>query len=404
MDANRFKEIIEKFLFPLFPGSEFDSPEPITSRRGKTVALDGPNRLRLRPYLTSNFYFLIKRNQYYSKDERKLAECFVENFVKLDEFWNEYYKEAAAKAVIHKTIAAYLSQRNSEIIIKLLNKLSEWTEQTYEGKRIAFSVGITNGDQEGASVLDIMDNDYTKVVSNGFDSLIICSENGSIIGHHAFEELEEDSQEIIYAPIRFTKFARWAYDGNIIIALTINGEILIFFDKKLVFAKRRGQWRFFPHVAIIEKMTYWNKELRTQIYLSSLDVSFKRSGGCIALVRRNRINEIITHVCNEDRLDMDNSAKVIFIKKLIGDFKFHELNRILREELISMDGATIIRHDGKIFGFGSILSEITTDGNGGGRTAAAKTCSLYGAGIKISNDGYISMYFESGDSPMIEVG
>ena len=81
------------------------------------------------------------------------------------------------------------------------------------------------------------------------------------------------------------------------------------------------------------------------------------------------------------------------IQKLIGDNKyFGNINRKLRNELVGLDGATIIQKDGQIVAFGAIIQS-EKGSSGGGRGAAAKTLSKYkGLSIKISTDGYIEVY------------
>ena len=82
----------------------------------------------------------------------------------------------------------------------------------------------------------------------------------------------------------------------------------------------------------------------------------------------------------------EKCAKSSALIKLIRGRKFHELDRKFRQELIAIDGATIIDYDGKILAVGAII-KIEAGSTGGGRLAAAKTLSNYGISIKISNDG-----------------
>ena len=58
----------------------------------------------------------------------------------------------------------------------------------------------------------------------------------------------------------------------------------------------------------------------------------------------------------------------------------------MREELVGMDGATIIDFDGRIIATGAIL-KIDAGSNEGGRLAAATNLARYGVSIKISQDG-----------------
>jgi hypothetical protein len=73
---------------------------------------------------------------------------------------------------------------------------------------------------------------------------------------------------------------------------------------------------------------------------------------------------------------------------MIGCNKFQELDRRFRQELLAIDGATLIGHDGTVLAVGAIL-KIEGGSTGGGRLAAAQTLSQYGLGIKVSQDGPI---------------
>ena len=73
--------------------------------------------------------------------------------------------------------------------------------------------------------------------------------------------------------------------------------------------------------------------------------------------------------------------------------RFQNLDRRLRQELLALDGAMVLDHLGNIVAAGAIIS-VPAGSEGGGRTAAAKKGSSLGLGIKISEDGGISVYKE----------
>ncbi|MBQ8444301.1 MAG: diadenylate cyclase, partial [Clostridia bacterium] len=87
-----------------------------------------------------------------------------------------------------------------------------------------------------------------------------------------------------------------------------------------------------------------------------------------------------------------NCVKVQSLRKIVNGKPFHELSRRLRQELVSMDGATIIDSDGSIIAVGAII-KIEAGSEGGGRLAAATTLSKYGIAIKISQDGIMKAFY-----------
>lgn len=70
---------------------------------------------------------------------------------------------------------------------------------------------------------------------------------------------------------------------------------------------------------------------------------------------------------------------------------FKDMDRKLRCELISLDGACILNHNGYVNAFGAIISS-KSGSTAGRRGAAAKTLSTFGLAAKISTDGYVELY------------
>ena len=81
----------------------------------------------------------------------------------------------------------------------------------------------------------------------------------------------------------------------------------------------------------------------------------------------------------------------------------------MRQELLSIDGATVILDDGQILSAGAIL-QIPAGSSGGGRKAAAHVLAHYGLGVKVSNDGKISFWKDlteenpADEPPIYEIG
>lgn len=70
---------------------------------------------------------------------------------------------------------------------------------------------------------------------------------------------------------------------------------------------------------------------------------------------------------------------------------FYSIEKPLRKEILSLDGAVVVSLDGSFYCIGSIVA-LSGGSSGGGRTAAAKRLAQIGVGIKISEDGYIEAY------------
>lgn len=204
----------------------------------------------------------------------------------------------------------------------------------------------------------------------------------------------------------------------------------------MLFAKRAGGWNIYSHEEVIQLLSYRGnyslKDIRRSVYYTALDTSFAYTGGCIVYLNKEKVEQAIAHIDAHDILDekyfeikkrqeLENASKlynlqtlssveamynvpystflqqqqcikVECLRKIIMGKPFHELGRKLRQELVSMDGATVIDSDGTIIAAGAIL-KIEAGSEGGGRQAAATTLSKYGIAIKISQDGILKAFY-----------
>jgi hypothetical protein len=144
-------------------------------------------------------------------------------------------------------------------------------------------------------------------------------------------------------------------------------------------------------------------DVRRAVYETCLDASFARTGACIGIVSSSHAAELSKVVVKEgDYIKKEASIKSRTIAKIIGDQRFHELDRRIRQELVSIDGATVLSHTAGVLAVGAIL-KITKGSEGGGRLAAAQALAKLGLGIKISQDGGIKGYRLNRKKPAFEI-
>ncbi len=323
-------------------------------------------------------------------------DCFLDHIERVLKDWRKPFAKDTAQSFMSEVVSKSINPSNPQLVLKIISTLSEWSQQTYEGDRIVFSLGIS-GSRKGGSLHfeDLEDHDFFKVMSNGHDTALIFDDEGLLVSHKIFDDDYDVSE--LYSPIRFSKLAAWTKDTeNIIISLNRGGEILIFKDGNLCFAKRRGYWRYFAHESVIKRLTNKamgrksSETLRKEIYLTALDVSFAKTGGCIGVLNaRSKPTAISKGLINDkDLLEKQTTSKSKALNYLIKNTKFQNLDRLLRLELVSIDGATVLDHEGNFLATGAILS-VEGGSSSGGRQAATVAVAKYGLGIKISNDGYI---------------
>jgi hypothetical protein len=245
---------------------------------------------------------------------------------------------------------------------------------------------------------------FAPVLSNGMDTLLIVDAASRVTNLLAAPVSSADAPS--FSPYRYRSLAEWAVDDRIAVSLNRNGEILVFRGGCLRFALRAGGWQHFTHEAALRAIHLPHKKaVKTALYETLLDVSFARTGGCLAVVENGNGSQLVGTVAHSDRLDPlppePRSTKGQLLATAVGA-DFTKMDRRVRAELLALDGATIIDHRGRLIAVGAIV-KIQAGSTGGGRLAAAKTLARLGLGVKISQDGGV-VGFDSRGQALFEFG
>lgn len=392
------REVIKDHLIPMLPGSEIVEFRSISSTGQTKVVCSAPNAIDI-------FYSIkgqkvdkvvrLKRGLKYYAEDRNIALLFAAKVNDIFDAYSRPARDIIMDAIAIETVADIVRPDAKDILTEVLVILNRWSQETYEGQRITAAIGIGNFPSSiHLDFRDVLNYNFSKVVSNGYDQIMIANYDGRFVG---YDEPSDTNQET-YSPIRFTGLANWTAPDDsdkIVLALTKSGEILIFKGGKLVFAKRRGKWHYFAHQAIVNQMglmgnAHWTRRLRSAVYMTCLDISFAKSGGCIGIKRAGFAPE--SQIDDSDLINKQCSAKAQALTKIIADKPFYDLPRMLRLSLAGIDGVTVIDNKGKILTAGAILRKVECDQSGGGRLAAARALADNGLGIKISSDGEVYGY------------
>lgn len=103
--------------------------------------------------------------------------------------------------------------------------------------------------------------------------------------------------------------------------------------------------------------------------------------------------DITDNLSEKNHEERKRIQKRTILMNLTNKNHFSVLDRKLRSELISLDGACILNCQGEIISCGAIIQN-DSGSTGGGRGAAAKKLSRFGMAVKISTDGYIELYVD----------
>ncbi len=441
MEKTEFYNLLQKLVLPLFTGSYIDGEEE-SSARDSEVALGKKNSLLLKPSKQDEYRLILKRGQAFQPFEIALIKSILAEINTIFELHlqDPNYVAILQSHAIEKSICRSLCEQEEtvSVILGILNELEKWAARTYEGKRIAICTFVNQSldlSEQTNKIYysDVMNKDFFALLTDGEASAIEFDKKGFL---NCYIQMLSKKGAPAVSPYKYEAIAKYCTEKKIGIVLTSNGDFLIFKNRTLLFAKRNGVWNVFSHEEVIQlllsKGNYSLKGIRRSIYFTALDTSFAYTGGCIVYLSKDSIEQALTHINAHDIvmekyfdlkkqqeleegrklynyqtfssvektydvpysifLQQEQCYKAQALRKIIANRPFQELSRKLRQELVSMDGATVIDNDGNIIATGAII-KIEAGSEGGGRLAAAHTLAKYGIAMKISQDGNLTALY-----------
>lgn len=426
MIITRFKELLLnsiKFIYPNITISE-----EIYFPEESYVLLQEDGSMNVKGDIYYSKGFNIAREQQFVPNDVDLITIFIKEMDQIDSFSNinnEYF-EVMRNTALSKAISSTLSSISSSTILSVIDALSKFTERTYEGNRITFGVIINDllkCDKKSENMFskNFVHENYTAVLTNGSESFIELDSDGYLL---RYLQLNNEKSNYGLAPYDHTRILEYCGSNVVGVVLNSKGEILIFHDNELKYTKSGGRWNSYSHKEIIniihERSENDNLLFAKSVYLTALDISFSKSGGILSFLNENEVKSALEHInirdiVNEkyyyikrdllkennepgyefyqdldyyDFLEQRENNKSCVLNKILGNRKFFQLYRKLRQELVEIDGATVVDYNGDIVAIGAII-KIEAGSRGGGRIAAARTLSHYGIAIEISSDSSI---------------
>lgn len=445
--AAEFNEVISCYMLPMFDVRGKAKLKKQTSVNSEIVSYDScKGVMRFYPCIgtkESPSPFFCEVGTYSTSGMRKRLETIMRELLRVMEFncsngkirrqraygksvnRREAYKKRTLDLAFELGMCVWLipDYAKATTLYSILCKMIDWAGKTYEGKNVPFGFVVNfdlEASEEAVSYLHYLESDSSAVFTDGIFSGILLDKEGRLVSFLTRDSQCSDGNDDheLFVPYQFHDMAKHCTKNSIGIIVLTNGEILLIKDRAICFAKRGNKWVAFDWERVYVKLRPYflldsNREERLAyqkikaIYCTLLDVSFSHTGGCLAVVIPNVETEDISKVI-KDRFDLtidgrppkgitkENKEKIKVLKNLLADTNdsirsFYEIEKPLRKEILSLDGATVVSLDGGFYCAGSIVS-VPSGSSGGGRTAAAKQLAQVGIGIKVSEDGYIEAY------------
>ncbi len=432
MDKLEFYEVVGKLIVPLFTGS-YLAGEMESSSRDLEVALGKSNSILLKPTKLDDYRIILKRGQAFKSFEVNLIRAIINEINDISEMniEDKMYLHYLQNLAIEKALIESITENGSETIMGIIKALEKWASRTYEGATVKLGIMVNLGANADSvnpvHYEEIINNDFFALFTDGVSSFVEFDKAGQLIG---YMNLKNPKSVPTISPHVFDRLARVCNDKRVGLVLTEKGDILVFYARQLIFAKRNGNWCVYSHDEVIRllynNVSYTAKQIRRAIYNTALDCSFAYSGACLCYINKDKTEEALNHIdaadiiseehfemkkmmeleeaeklynignakkivekfslTYEEFLNKNKHTKTMSIRKIIAGKKLFELDRKLIEEMTSVDGATIVDYDGTVIAVGAII-KIEAGSQGGGRLAATTTMAKYGVAIKVSQDG-----------------
>lgn len=203
-------------------------------------------------------------------------------------------------------------------------------------------------------------------------------------------------------------------DGHICVVLTPTQEIKIFAGGTMVFAFSDARWRLLD---IPMKFKAWcdavcpepDDPLARKIFQAALNLSEDRKGALFVVLREPAdsipqliapADRIVEEVVADDPQDPENLSPRLAKRSLhhvVRGLTLLDLDDTVLESIAGLDGAVVTDLAGHLLTFGAIL-RIAPDALKiaraveGARTLAALAASYHGPVLKVSEDGFLTMY------------
>lgn len=403
MEHERLLSIAQEHLCPLIPGTWLAGAVPST-RQERLVARPEPRSLAFKVHRSDGYRLILRRGETFGPTAQRIVRSFVEVLDEIEPALSTAFESDVLRTLQEKVLARAIAGPMHDAMFSAYDRLQVWADRSYEGRPVSAALGFDPEATGSDLTLDELSSlEFAAVLSNGIDTLVWVDAGGRVVGHECLDPPEGPADVPPFAPYSQAALAAWAVDGRVVLALTEQGDILVFKDRQLQFAKRYGRWHFLTHRPFVTRMPVpRSPAVRRAIYESCLDASFSHWGACVGVVTTGRAAQFRDVVMPEDRLSDRRSLKSRALRRLIAGRSFAELDRRFRLELLSIDGATVLDQRGRVLAVGAIL-KIPGGSTGGGRLAAARVLASLGLGIKVSQDGEIVCFAGEDEEPVFSL-
>jgi len=328
-------------------------------------------------------------------------------------------------------VADYLNPVDHERIPIALEALRAAALSTYENRRVSLGTLLLGSDvdpadpekhnSEGAPRFNARLTAFKGFhrLCDGVNTLFLIDRQGDLIRLIGIERwantVHGEDPPDHPCPRQFLAHAKATKSGgHICLVLTPSQEIKIFANGTLAFSYSDARWRLLD---IPAKFAAWKEavsnasspELAERLFQAALNLSEARKGA-LFVVLRDPIESASKLIAVTDRMydevvaddphDPDNLSPrrtKHALHHAVRGMCLEELEPVILETIASLDGAVVVDLNGRLLTFGAILriapEALEFDrAIQGARTLAGLAASQFGPVLRVSEDGYVTMF------------
>lgn len=423
--------IVEKSLYGFLKRSDEQKIQSVRINNKKDMFFIEKNYLFIRGVTGSEFFKLeiekgadkglLKQMVFYLNKQTKTTKE-----VKYINLKDLIIKDSIKKGLMIWLFSDNINQQlhdKEDKCFQYLKRIEDIIWYTYEGNNITkiFAFVDYENHDKGIDILNFLNSKYVLPLAKEKYSAILIDKRTfkvkEFAGHGKSSILDLDSYSM---PLDFvsvineinTVHNNETNNSKIYFIINEYREILIVKYKRIFATIKGNNCQFFNYFKLKTTLYKTLKSNCDVVLINSLiDVSYAKTGGILCILDDNisqikKIDDVIQEIDRFDHMvnfDSYSSEKIDKRRCLLqmlekykecNTFNFYRMDRNLRKDLLSLDGALIIKKDGTLVAVGAIIKKVSLS-SGGGRSSATKELSKYGLAFKISADGEIDVYRKS---------
>lgn len=210
MTIDELREALGAYLAPLLSATVLPGTVSCRPNSPRVASLE-PTKTAIKAEDAGVDRLVLYRQPGFTPEELGLTKDFVSELVAIHDAADSNYRTELFTFLPVRAISRHLG--GLAAVSSVLRQFEAWSARTYEGGAITSSIGIDpNANGQGNSLAEIFKEDFSAVISNGFDTLLVVTPDCEISGSG---QLTSNQLGLNYVPYRLNAIADWANGGRI---------------------------------------------------------------------------------------------------------------------------------------------------------------------------------------------